>query len=331
MLFYPVRFSGLPGARPGARSATLLPRRIQQIPGVDAGRRRLAGDHPVAGGEDGLDRRRQGDRQARQRRPTSTSSSSPTRSPSTSSPRPAATSATWSTGSWSASTRSCGATCRRACARRSTSGSRTSSPRSSATVTDEIGDNIDQLLDVKLMVIRHIEEHPELANRIFLEVGRRELRFIINFGFFFGFAARDPDRLPHRAPFTQWWVLPICGVIDRLRHQLGGDLDDLRAGRAAPARAAPAPGALPAPPAARWPRSTPRSSPTTSSRSRNIGDELLHGPARGPHAPDDRGRDAPRRRPRRRARRRSRSGWPSGPASTTRSASRWPPRPSTTR
>src|SRR5919106_1649739 len=51
---------------------------------------------------------------------------------------------------------------------------------------ETIGDHIDQLLDVKLMVIRRIEEHPELANRIFLEVGRRELRFIINFGFFFG-------------------------------------------------------------------------------------------------------------------------------------------------
>src|SRR5918996_4460565 len=53
-------------------------------------------------------------------------------------------------------------------------------------VTEEIGDHVDQLLDVKLMVIRHIDAHPELANRVFLEVGRRELRFIINFGFFFG-------------------------------------------------------------------------------------------------------------------------------------------------
>ena len=35
-------------------------------PRGDAGRRRLAGDHPLAGREDGLDRGRQGDRQARQ-------------------------------------------------------------------------------------------------------------------------------------------------------------------------------------------------------------------------------------------------------------------------
>jgi uncharacterized membrane protein YheB (UPF0754 family) len=59
-------------------------------------------------------------------------------------------------------------------------------------VTEEIGENVDQLLDVKLMVIRHIEEKPELANRIFLAVGQRELRFIINFGFWFGLTLGVP-------------------------------------------------------------------------------------------------------------------------------------------
>src|SRR5829696_8521104 len=60
------------------------------------------------------------------------------------------------------------------------------------TVTDEIGRNIDQLLDVKMMVIRKIEERPELGNKIFRSVGDKELRFIINFGFFFGFACGIP-------------------------------------------------------------------------------------------------------------------------------------------
>jgi uncharacterized membrane protein YheB (UPF0754 family) len=79
-------------------------------------------------------------------------------------------------------------------------------------VTDQIGTHIDQLLDVKLMVIREIEAHPELANRIFLEVGKRELRFIINFGFFFGFLLGIPlVFITHALPF--WWVLPIGGVI----------------------------------------------------------------------------------------------------------------------
>jgi uncharacterized membrane protein YheB (UPF0754 family) len=80
------------------------------------------------------------------------------------------------------------------------------------TVTDEIGDNIDQLLDVKLMVIKRMEENPELANRVFLEVGRRELRFIINFGFVFGFALGIPTAILTEFVLTQWWVLPICGV-----------------------------------------------------------------------------------------------------------------------
>jgi uncharacterized membrane protein YheB (UPF0754 family) len=79
-------------------------------------------------------------------------------------------------------------------------------------VTDEIGAHIDQLLDIKLMVIRRIEQQPELANRIYLEVGRKELRFIINFGFFFGALLGVPVIfLTEAAPY--WWVLPLAGVV----------------------------------------------------------------------------------------------------------------------
>jgi uncharacterized membrane protein YheB (UPF0754 family) len=80
------------------------------------------------------------------------------------------------------------------------------------TVTDEIGAHIDQLLDIKLMVIKRIEEHPEMANRIYLEVGRKELRFIINFGFFFGAMLGVPLVFLTQA-YPHWWVLPIGGVI----------------------------------------------------------------------------------------------------------------------
>src|SRR2546425_6348042 len=44
-------------------------------------------------------------------------------------------------------------------------------PEIVSNVTDEIGENVDQLLDVKLMVIRQLHEHPELANRVFQDVG----------------------------------------------------------------------------------------------------------------------------------------------------------------
>jgi len=80
-------------------------------------------------------------------------------------------------------------------------------------VTAEIGAHADQLVDLKLMVIRRIEAQPELANRIFLEVGDKELRFIVNFGFFFGFALGIPTAFLTELVLTQWWVLPIAGVL----------------------------------------------------------------------------------------------------------------------
>ena len=79
-------------------------------------------------------------------------------------------------------------------------------------VVDRIGGNIDHLLDVKLMVIKHLERRPELSNRMFREVGERELKFIINFGFFFGFACGIPVIFIVHA-FPHWWVLPVLGTI----------------------------------------------------------------------------------------------------------------------
>jgi uncharacterized membrane protein YheB (UPF0754 family) len=77
-------------------------------------------------------------------------------------------------------------------------------------LTVQIGANIEQLVDVKLMVIRRFD--PELANRVFLEMGQRELRFIQNFGAVFGFMLGVPVAvLTHFVSF--WWLLPIIGVL----------------------------------------------------------------------------------------------------------------------
>jgi uncharacterized membrane protein YheB (UPF0754 family) len=79
-------------------------------------------------------------------------------------------------------------------------------------VTVKIGRNIDDLLDVKLMVIRHVEEHPELMNRVFLDVGKKELDFIVRFGGAFGFACGFPLILITNA-FPHWYVLPLLGTV----------------------------------------------------------------------------------------------------------------------
>ena len=126
-----------------------------------------------------------------------------------------------------------GAAAARSCAR---------SPTRSAT-------HVDELIDVKLMVIRRLEANPALANRIFLEVGRKELRFIVNFGFFFGLLLGHPDRLPHPGGAD-----PVVGAADRrradrLHDQPARHPDDLRAGAAAAGRAVRAPGPLPQAPA----------------------------------------------------------------------------------
>jgi uncharacterized membrane protein YheB (UPF0754 family) len=65
---------------------------------------------------------------------------------------------------------------------------------------------------VKIMVIRHMEAHPELANKVFGSVSKNELRFIIRFGFVFGFLAGIPVALL-TILVPSWFVLPVLGVI----------------------------------------------------------------------------------------------------------------------
>src|SRR3954463_13860765 len=80
-------------------------------------------------------------------------------------------------------------------------------------ITDELGENVDQLLDIKLMVIRNIEKNPELSNRIFRAIGRRELRLIINLGFVFGFIFGIPTAVLTEIVFkNSWYLLPLIGV-----------------------------------------------------------------------------------------------------------------------
>ncbi len=82
-------------------------------------------------------------------------------------------------------------------------------------ITGAIGENIDQLLNIKLMVIRQLSRRPELANRVFQEVGKRELRLIINLGFWFGLVLGIPVGLVTELvlPGQKWWLLPICGIL----------------------------------------------------------------------------------------------------------------------
>ena len=79
-------------------------------------------------------------------------------------------------------------------------------------ITDEIGEHIDQLLDPKIMVIEHFRQNPGLVVSIFREVGRRELRLMVTFGFVFGFLLGVPVAVVDHW-FGVWWLLPLMGVV----------------------------------------------------------------------------------------------------------------------
>lgn len=84
-------------------------------------------------------------------------------------------------------------------------------PRIADNITEQIGDNIEELLDVNMMITNHLDEHPELVNRLFLEVGDRELKFVINSGFYIG-TFLGMFAIPLFLFIDRWWVLPVCGV-----------------------------------------------------------------------------------------------------------------------
>jgi uncharacterized membrane protein YheB (UPF0754 family) len=82
-------------------------------------------------------------------------------------------------------------------------------PAAAHEVTARIGEHVDELLDVRHMVIRVSEGRPELTNKLFHEAGRKEFRLIIRFGFVFGFLFSLPIiPLLHAVP--EWWVLPVA-------------------------------------------------------------------------------------------------------------------------
>ncbi|MXR52855.1 hypothetical protein GRX03_14725 [Halovenus sp. WSH3] len=84
-------------------------------------------------------------------------------------------------------------------------------PRIAEQITDSIGTHIDELLDINRMIADHLDEHPDLINRIFLEVGDRELTFIVNSGLYIG-TFLGVFSIPLFLYIDAWWVLPACGI-----------------------------------------------------------------------------------------------------------------------
>ncbi|MFT5521283.1 MAG: uncharacterized membrane protein YheB (UPF0754 family) [Enterobacterales bacterium] len=72
--------------------------------------------------------------------------------------------------------------------------------------------NIEEIIDIKELVVSKLVESPELINEIFLKSGAKEYPFIERSGFWFGLLFGLPTMF-FWMYLPQWWVLPLGGLI----------------------------------------------------------------------------------------------------------------------
>jgi len=77
---------------------------------------------------------------------------------------------------------------------------------------DDVSHNIEELFNLKQVVTDQLTEDKQLLNRIFLECGHKEFKFIINSGAWMGFIF-GLIQMGVWYFFQSGWVLPIAGLI----------------------------------------------------------------------------------------------------------------------
>lgn len=85
-------------------------------------------------------------------------------------------------------------------------------PRRLHDLMHETAENIEELLDLKHMLIERLDGDKNLLNRLFLEAGSKELKFIVRSGFYFGFLF-GLVQLAAWIVLPAWWMLPLFGAV----------------------------------------------------------------------------------------------------------------------
>jgi len=91
-------------------------------------------------------------------------------------------------------------------------GARRGLPRIVHSLMAEIAERVEELIDFKHMIVSRLVENRELLNRLFIESGEKEFKFIIRSGFYFGFLF-GLVQLVVWILHPAWWVLPLFGFI----------------------------------------------------------------------------------------------------------------------
>ena len=76
----------------------------------------------------------------------------------------------------------------------------------------DAANEIDELIDFKHMLVTRLENDKDLLNRLFLEAGSEEFKFIIRSGLYFGFLF-GLIQLAVWIFYKAWWVLPAFGIL----------------------------------------------------------------------------------------------------------------------
>lgn len=79
-------------------------------------------------------------------------------------------------------------------------------------MVDDFKHNIDEILNIKELVVGHLVAEPELINEIFLKAGEKEFPFIERSGLYFGLLLGIPTAIVWHF-FQLWWILPLGGLI----------------------------------------------------------------------------------------------------------------------
>ena len=75
----------------------------------------------------------------------------------------------------------------------------------------DAADEIEDLIDFKHMLVTRLEGDKDLLNRLFLEAGSEEFKFIVRSGLYFGFLF-GLVQLTVWIFYKSWWVLPAFGI-----------------------------------------------------------------------------------------------------------------------
>lgn len=79
-------------------------------------------------------------------------------------------------------------------------------------IMKDVKENIEDVFDIKDMVVKRLTKDKKLMNDIFLNCGRDEFKFIERSGLYFGFLF-GMVQMAVWYFFQEWWLLPLFGLI----------------------------------------------------------------------------------------------------------------------